>query len=72
MAGKKIKIIFSEAFNENNIGQTVLFILILGPLAYVFVKNTHFMSIIITILVGLVCYTWGHINGEKSGKNNRD
>ncbi len=65
---KKIKEKFKEAFNADNIGITICFILFLGPLAYVYFKTISLGELIWTIIIGYCCYIWGYIRGIDVGK----
>ena len=61
-----------EAFNENNIGITIGFIVIIGPLAYLFLKNTPFGSILMTVVIGYGCYIWGYLKGIDRERKKQD
>lgn len=61
-----------EAFNENNIGVTICFILFLGPLAYLFLKHTPLGSILMTAGIGYCCYAWGYMKGINSERKKQE
>lgn len=49
----------------DDIGATIMIGIFIGPLIYVFVDNTPFASIVITVIACYICYTWGHIKGTE-------
>ena len=59
------------AFDGNNIGITICFLLFLGPLTYLYLKGTPIGSVFITIAIGSACYLWGYLKGIDKGKKEK-
>jgi len=58
-----------EAFDENNIGVTLIFGVAIISFIYLFIKNTPAGIVLITIFIGVCCYLWGYVKGIDKEKN---